>query len=247
MKVIIVDDEQKGRESLLKLLENYCSNVEVAGMAADAAEAGALINTHQPQVVFLDIEMPGGDGFSLLEQFPQRNFKVILTTAFEDYAIKAVKHQAFDYLLKPIDIDELVFALDTARRALEKEDQAVSIPPNSGAQRLSWNARLPIPVKDGIFYLQVADIIRIESDGGYSIFYARDGGKYMVAKNLKEYEDLLPEKNFFRIHKSHLINIDKVRKYIRTDGNFIEMEDGSVVEIARRKKEEFLQLMNGLG
>lgn len=250
MKVIIIDDEQKGRESLRKLLEIYCKDVEVVAMASDSEEAYQLINDHKPHVVFLDIEMPGGDGFSLLDKFPVRHFKVIMTTAFEDYAIKAVKHQAFDYLLKPIDIDELMFAVDTAKKDLERHAPEKSFEPGTGSYampRLSLTGRVALPVKDGIFYLMVSDIVRIESDGGYSTFFAKDGAKYLVAKNLKDYEDILPEKQFFRVHKSHLINMDKVKKYIRTDGNFLEMEDGSVVEIARRKKDEFLQLMNGMG
>jgi two-component system, LytTR family, response regulator len=250
MKVIIIDDEQKGRESLQKLLEIYCIGVEVVAMASDITEANDLIRLHKPHVVFLDIEMPGGDGFSLLDKFPGRDFEVIMTTAFEDYAIRAVKHHAFDYLLKPIDMDELVFAVDTAKRTLGRhapEQAKESAPDHAVPQKLALNGRVALPVKDGIFYLVVSDIIRIESDGGYSTFYTVDGKKYLVAKNLKDYEDILPDKNFFRVHKSHLINIDKVKKYIRTDGNFLEMEGGSVVEIARRKKEEFLQLMNAIG
>lgn len=249
MKVIIIDDEQKGRESLQKLLEIYCRDTEVVATASHVEEAYQLISSHKPHLVFLDIEMPGGNGFSLLDKFPERDFKVIMTTAFEDYAIKAVKHHAFDYLLKPIDIDELVVAVDTAKKDLERQAPEQSFEPGTGsyaAQRLSFMGRIALPVKDGIFYLTVSDIVRIESDGGYSTFYTRDGAKYLVAKNLKDYEDILPEKKFFRVHKSHLINMDKVKKYIRTDGNFIEMEDGSIVEIARRKKDEFLQLMNGM-
>jgi len=249
MKIIIIDDEQKGRESLQKLLEIYCKDVEVVAVASNIEEAYQLIGFHKPHVVFLDIEMPGGNGFMLLDKFPERNFKVIMTTAFEDYAIKAVKHHAFDYLLKPIDIDELKVAVDTAKKDMGK--QTASQSPNPGAassalQRLTFSGRIALPVKDGIFYLPVSDIVRVESDGGYSTFYTKDGSKYLVARNLKDYEDILPEKKFFRVHKSHLINVDKVKKYIRTDGNFIEMEDGSVVEIARRKKDEFLQLMSGI-
>lgn len=248
MKAIIVDDEQRGRESLQKLLEMYCKHVEVVAMASNVEEAHQLIVSHKPHVVFLDIEMPGGHGFMLLDKFQERSFKVIMTTAFEDYAIKAIKHHAFDYLLKPIDIDELVFAIDTAKKDLDKEMPSPSIEPGAlTPQRLTLSGRIALPVKDGIFYLVVSDLVRIESDGGYSTFFAKDGAKYLVAKNLKDYEDILPEKSFFRVHKSHLINMDKVKKYIRTDGNFIEMEDGSVVEIARRKKDEFLQLMNRVG
>jgi len=243
MKAIIIDDEQKGREILQKLIEQYCDNdLEIVAVASNVIDAFKLIGFHKPQLIFLDIEMPGGNGFSLLDKFSTTDFKVIITTAFDDYAIKAIKHHAFDYLLKPIDIDELVQAVASVKAAISRETADKKELP--ALQRLSLSSRLALPVKDGIFYLIVSDIMRVESDGGYSTFHTGDGKKYVVSKNLKEYEDLLPEKEFFRVHKSHLINIKKVKKYIRTDGNFIEMEDGSIVEIARRKKDEFLQMMN---
>lgn len=243
MKAIIIDDEQKGRESLQKLINEYCKYIDVIALASDVEEGYALITIHKPHIVFLDIEMPGGSGFSLLDKFNIIDFKVIITTAFDDYAIKAIKHHAFDYLLKPIDVDELQRSVDPIRRTIESS--VLNDSPNaSGHQKLSLTSRLALPIKEGIFYMTVSEIVRIESDGGYSTFYATDGKKYVVSKNLKEYEDILPEKEFFRIHRSHLINIKKVKKYIKTDGNFIEMEDGSVVEISRRKKEEFLEMMN---
>lgn len=247
MKAIIVDDEQKGREILQKLIKDYCKDIDIVAEACDINEGYNLIQSHKPDVVFLDIEMPGGNGFSLLDKFSTVNFKVIITTAFDEYALKAIKHHAFDYLLKPIDIDELIIAVDTVKKVLESHipqhtQEAVNL--SIAPQKLSLNGRIPLPVKDGIIYLLVLNIVRIESDGGYSTFYTCDGKKYVVSKNLKDYEDMLPEKEFFRVHKSHLINIKKVKKYIRIDGNFLEMEDGSIVEIARRKKDEFLQMMN---
>ena len=244
MKAIIIDDEQKARESLQKLIGEFCSPVEIVAMASSAAEGYELITEHKPHLIFLDIEMPNGSGFSLLEKFQSSDFKIIITTAFDEYALKAIKHHAFDYLLKPIDIDELVLAVDSVKKALGNPPSRNDGPDLDVPQKLSMANRLAIPIKDGIFYLNVSEIMRIESDGGYSIFFATDGKKYVVAKNLKMYEEVLPEKEFFRIHKSHLINIKMVKKYIRTDGNFIEMADGSVVEVSRRKKDEFLQLMS---
>ena len=243
MKAIIIDDEQKGREILQKLINDYCTDVEAVAIASNVKEAYELIIHHKPDLVFLDIEMPGGNGFSLLDKFQEIDFKVIITTAFDEYAITAIKHRAFDYLLKPIDIDELRVAVDSVKKTIGNEVE-VNHQDSLSLKKLSLNSRLSLPVKDGIFYLTVSEIMRIESDGGYSTFHTCDGKKYVVSRNLKGYEDILPEREFFRVHKSHLINIKKVKKYIRTDGNFIEMEDGSIVEIARRKKDEFLQLMN---
>jgi len=244
MKAIIIDDEQKGRENLQKLIQEYCKQVEIVAMASGVVEAYNLILQHKPDLIFLDVEMPSGSGFSLLDKFNSADFKIIITTAFDEYALRAIKHHAFDYLLKPIDIDELVFTVDSVKKVLGNSAPPVSGPDIQGVQKLTVTSRVALPIKDGIFYLNVSDIIRVESNGGYSTFYAGDGKKYMVAKNLKEYEEILPEREFFRVHKSHLINIKKVKKYIKTDGNFIEMEDGSVVEIARRKKDEFLNIMN---
>ncbi len=244
MKAIIIDDEQKGREILQKLIQDYCQEIEIVALAANSSEAYELIMDHKPHVIFLDIEMPNGNGFSLLDKFETRNFQTIITTAFDDYAIKAIKHKALDYLLKPIDIDELIYAVNTAKKNHEKTSSLKVSSESTFLQKLGLTSRLALPIKEGIFYLTVSEIIRVESDGGYSTFFSADGKKYMVSKNLKDYEDILPEKEFFRAHKSHLINIKKVKKYIKTDGNFIEMEDGSLVEISRRKKDEFLQLMS---
>ncbi|HEY0031098.1 MAG TPA: LytTR family DNA-binding domain-containing protein [Bacteroidia bacterium] len=242
MKAIIVDDEKKGRETLCALINSYCKEVEVVATAANITEAHEQIKLHHPDVVFLDIEMPNGNGFDLLEKFEEIEFQVIFTTAYDHYAIKALKCHAFDYILKPIDIDELRQAVEnlanTDRKAIAKKELE-----SIRSRKLDLTGRLGLPIKDGIVYLPVSDIIRVESDGSYSTFYTTDAKKYVISRNLKEFEDLLPAKEFFRSHKSHLINIKKVKKYVRTDGYFVEMEDGSVVEIARRKKDEFLQIM----
>lgn len=243
MKALIIDDEKKGRETLQTLLEKYCPGVQVAACGTDADEGYELILKHKPEIVFLDIEMPNGSGFSLLEKFDKINFQVIFTTAYETYAVRAIKHHALDYLLKPIDIDELKKAVESAQSATGSTTTA-----RYGEfikdRRQDIISRIALPIKEGIVYLTISEIIRIESDGSYSTFYVQDGKKYVVSKNLKEYEDLLPVKQFFRSHKSHLINIKKVKKYLRTDGYFAEMDDGSMIEISRRKKDEFLQLMN---
>jgi two-component system LytT family response regulator len=243
MKAIIVEDEKKGQEILSSLILKYCNGVEIIGMADNAEEAYLLIIKMKPDVVFLDIEMPKGNGFYLLEKFEKINFQIIFTTAYDNYAIKAIKYHALDYLLKPIDIDELKQAVENVKKAMLKPDNTKYIDFLT-TRKLDIENRLGLPVKDGILYVQVADIIRIESDGSYSTIYLSNSQKHVVSKNLKEYEDVLPVKEFFRVHKSHLINIKKVKKYVRQDGYFVEMEDGSQVEIARRKKDEFLQTMN---
>jgi two-component system LytT family response regulator len=248
MKAIIIDDEKKGREILKSLIENYCKQVEIIAQAGSANEGYEMIKAHEPDVVFLDVEMPNGDGFSLLERFEEIKFQVIFTTAFDDYAVKAIKFHALDYLLKPVDIDELRLAVAHVEKALQsKQTQENKYQELILSRKMEHSGKLALPIKDGIIYLSISEIVRIESDGAYSIFYTTCGKKHLSSKNLGEYEEILPALGFFRIHRSHMINVKKVKKFIRGDGNFVEMEDGSLVEIARRKKDEFLQFMNSIG
>lgn len=247
MRAIIIDDEKKGREILKSLIETYCKEVEIIAQASNADEGFEMIQKHEPDVVFLDVEMPSGDGFSLLERFDEITFQIIFTTAFDDYAIKAIKFHALDYLLKPIDIDELRIAVENVKKALQEENGADNRYMEMLQSRKENTGKLALPIKDGIVYLSISEIVRVESDGAYSIFYTDCGKKHLSSKNLGEYEEILPSFGFFRVHRSHIINVKKVKKFIRSDGNFIEMEDGSRVEIARRKKDEFLEMMNQIG
>ena len=247
MKAIIIDDEKKGRETLHSLIGSYCKGVEVLEMADNANTGYELIQKHSPDIVFLDIEMPNGNGFYLLEKFDEIKFQIIFTTAYEHYAIKAIKFHALDYLLKPIDIDELRIAVDNAKKNIQITPAKNRYSEFVTERKLLATGRIALPIKEGIVYLAISDIVRVESDGSYSTFYSMGDKKYVVSKNLGEYENLLPVSEFFRSHKSHLINIKKVKKFLKTDGNFVEMEDGSVVEISRRKKDNFFQLMNDLG
>lgn len=241
MKTIIIDDERKGRELLAKLLADHCPGVEVCATAEDVEQAVELIRLHKPRLVFLDIEMPGSTGFSIFDHAHEADFEVIVTTAFNQYALRAIKHHVFDYLLKPIDVDELKKAVEALQ---QKAGHVKTAEDQKPLRRLAPGGKLGIAMRDGIVYCTVKDIIRIESEGSYSTVYLADGKRCVASKGLGEYEELLPLDLFFRVHKSHLINVQKVSKYIRTDGNFLEMEDGSVIEIARRKKDEFLQLMS---
>lgn len=240
LRAVIIDDESTAINALMLLLDKHVNFVNVSGATTDCAEGIAMIEEHRPEIVFLDINMPDMSGFSLLKQLRYKDFDLIFTTAYERYAIQAIKHHASDYLMKPVDMEELVQAMKNIRETREGKHGS-----NAGKpRRLEYTGRIGLPVKEGLVYQPVADIIRIESDGNYCTFYTTGARKYIVSKNIGEYEELLPAGEFFRAHKSHLINIQKVKKYIRTDGYFVEMEDGSMVEIARRKKDEFLQVMS---
>lgn len=206
-----------------------------------------VIRESNPDLVLLDVEMPHGSGFDLLAQFPEKTFDVIFITAFNHYAIKAIKFSAVDYILKPININEFIVAI-------EKVTEKRSSPslPNRNFETLLENlntaspAKLAIPTSEGMEYLSTQEIIRIEADRSYSWFYLTGKRKILVSKNLKEYQDLLNDRNFFRSHNSHLVNLEHVKKYIRADGGAIEMVDGSQVPISRTRRDLFLTHMNRL-
>lgn len=242
MKACIVDDEKKGRESLQTLLRQYCPQVEVIGQADSVINAYQLINKEKPDLVFLDIEMPQGSGFELLKKFEKITFKTIFVTAHKHYAIKAIRFAALDYLLKPLDVDELVEAVNHAGENNHTNMQAhyYGLFENLANGKAG---KIALPIKEGVVFIEPQNIIRLEADGAYTqIFTGED--RFTAAKNIKEYEQLLSEYSFFRAHHSHLINLKHVKRFNKSEGYFAIMSDGTSVEIARRKKDQFLQLMN---
>jgi len=239
----IVDDEKNNRESLKKLLIENCTTVQLLGEAASASAAIPLIKKNQPQLLFLDVEMPNESGFDLLRKLDNINFKIIFVTAHAHYAIKAIKFSAVDYLLKPVDADDLMEAV----RKTENEIHYNHHNHNKGLlENLESgnNHKLAVPIKDGLVFLAPGEIIRLEADGTYTHIFSK-GEKFTATKNIKEYETLLIEQHFFRSHNSHLINLKHVSRFSRVDGYFVQMSDGSVAEISRRKKEEFIEVMKG--
>ncbi len=244
LKTVIVDDEPDAVSFIGTIIREYCPTLEVTGTANDAMEGINVIRDKNPDLVLLDVEMPHGSGFDLLSQFPDKNFDVIFITAFNHYAIKAIKFSAVDYILKPININEFIQAIE---KVAEKRSSPAAQVRNFDALFENLNmavpARLAIPTSDGMEYLNTRDIIRIEADRSYSWFHLTGKRKILVSKNLKEYQDLLNDRNFFRSHNSHLINLDHVKRYIRADGGSIEMADGSMIPISRTKRDLFLQQM----
>jgi two-component system LytT family response regulator len=242
LKVIIVDDEELGRNVLKSLLQKFCPNIELLGEAKNSTEAIKLIQELKPELVFLDIEMPGGSGFDLLEKIGTPSFSVVFTTAFDQYAIKAIKFSAMDYLLKPINIEELVESI----RKVEQNKLANN--PETLAKHLIENLKRPIgesqnialPTSTGLEFINIKDIIRCEADGKYTKCFFKDGKKSLSTKNLKEFDDLLSSHNFFRVHHAHLVNVEHIKNFNKTDGGTLTMSNGDIVSISKRKKEEFL-------
>lgn len=243
---VIIDDEPKNIRILTKMLSEFCPQVNLVGEAKDALQGFEIINRKKPELVFLDIEIPFGNAFDLLDKLMPVNFEVIFVTAFNEYALKAFKYSALDYLLKPVNISELKIAVEKAAERIN------SININARLNNLLQNLQLKkeglqkiaLPVRDGLIFVEVDDIIRCEASGTYTLFYVKKLGKIITSKNIKEYEALLPGNIFFRIHHSHIINLMEIKKYYRGRGGSVEMNDGALIDVAVRRRLEFLSRFN---
>jgi len=242
IRSIIVDDELKSRESLKILLTDFCDNVEVLATCQNVAEGIEAINQHKPDVVFLDIQMQRETGFDLLSKVKPVNFEVVFTTAHSEYAIKAFKFSAVDYLLKPIDIEELKRALDKIEKKINGNisDRLEQLIQNLKPVGNTQNLKLALPTSDGLIFVKIDDILYCEASSNYTNIYTSDGKKHVISRTLKEYEDLLADHNFFRIHNSHLINLGSIKKYVRGDGGYVVMNNDVSLDVSKRKKEAFL-------
>lgn len=232
LSAIIVDDELHGRENLKKIIENYCPEIEIQGCAESVVIAKELVTIHMPDVVFLDINMPVLDGFDFLDEYEDRNFMVVFVSAHEEFGINAVKVGATDYLLKPLNIKELK---QTVKKLLAIKNREIKV------ETVHETDKLVLPASHGFDVLEFDDVIRLEADGCYTQVVIKNGKNKIVSHTLKDFEDTLPKERFFRIHKSHLINLKYIKEYSNISGNYVTMTDGSKVEISRRRAPEFIQ------
>jgi len=237
---ILIDDEANALDVLEWQLKNYCPRVEIVGKCSNAADGIALIKARQPQLLFLDIEMPVQNGFNLLEAFEEPSFDIIFTTAYNQYAIKAFKFSAFDYLLKPIDADDLKTAVEryAQKKGGSVKDQLKVLSAQLQHKQLN---RIALPSSDGLMMVGPGQIVRCESESNYTKVYLTDKQKIVVAKTLKELEDILVSFQFYRVHHSHLVNLTHVERYVRADGGYVLMSDGTHITIARNRKAGFME------
>jgi two-component system, LytTR family, response regulator len=243
IRTVLVDDETDNLRILQRLLETYCSDISIVGTAEGVESALKLIRTTKPDLAFLDIEMIQGNAFDLLNQLLPLDFQVIFVTAFDEYALRAFKYSAVDYLLKPVDVDELRRAVDkVTARSGEKVDlsQIKTLLENVNAIQISQQ-KMALPTLTGLNFVTISDIIRLESQGHYTRIFLRNGVQLMTMRDVKEYEELLPQAIFYRVHNSHIINLQKIEKYQKGRGGYVIMEDGSSIEVASRRRQDFLQ------
>jgi two-component system LytT family response regulator len=241
IRCIIVDDELKSRESLKILIEDFCQGVTVLALCQNIAEALKSIEEIKPDLVFLDIQLQRETGFDLLSKYKHVDFEVIFTTAHSEYAIRAFKFSAIDYLLKPIDIEELKSAIVKVEK---RKDNTIS----ERLQQLLTNLRsstvenykLALPTAEGLVFVKTDEILYCEASSNYTEIIMSDNRKYLVSRTLKEYDEMLGEQNFFRIHHSYLINLNEVKKYVRGEGGYVIMNNDKSLDVSKRKKDGFL-------
>lgn len=238
IKAIIVEDEENGRLVLIHLLEKHCPNVTIAGTATTVKEAIPLIIKETPDVVFLDIELPEGNGFTLFDHFPLNTFKTIFVTAYSQYALKALKLAAIDYLLKPIDPDELIIAVGKLddKQSKENADKLQGLLHNFNSNL----SKIALPTQEGLTFVDMNNLIRCEAEGNYTHFHLVNGEKILISKTLAYFEDVLDEGIFFRSNRTTLVNMNFISKFQRGRKSYVILEDGTEIHIPDNRKEEFI-------
>lgn len=240
IRAVIVDDEPKNIRILRGLLEGYCPQVEIVGESSKFSEALELIENTNPDLLFLDIEMPYGNAFDLLEKIMPVRFEIIFVTAFDNYALKAFKYSALDYLLKPVSIEELKNAVIKAEQKLKQKNINEQLNHLLLNLRKSDIQKIALSLIDGLTFVPVNDIVYVHAKGSYAEVHMQNGETFTTGRSIKDYEDLLPPANFCRVHNSYLINVNRIKKYNKGRGGLLEMEDGALIEVSIRRKDEFL-------
>ncbi len=241
LKVVIIDDEAPARNFISSIIESNFKELNISGFGVDVQSGLDAINTYEPDIVFLDVDMPDGTGFNLLQKLPKVDFKLIFITAHSKYAIQAIKFSALDYFLKPIDIVDFTESLSQIISSIKKEEQELALSAFMNNMEDAKNKKLVLNTADNIFVVNISDIIRCFSEGNYTTFFIKNRPKIVISKTLKEYESLLSDYNFIRIHRSHLVNINFIQKYSKNK-SVLYMKDNSQCPVSYRKKDELLDI-----
>jgi len=244
LKAILVDDEVSSLQNLQQKIVEFCPGIKVVATVQKPEEAIFLIRHHNPDVIFLDIEMPRMSGFRVLEELQDVQAEIIFTTAYNHYAIDAIRISAFDYLVKPISVEDLQNAVNRLVVQHDRQTQEkLNVLRRSLQESKSQEDRIAIPTSEGMEFINIKNIVRIESSSNYSKLYLLNGQTILVTRLLKDFEEMLLPYRFYRVHHSHLINLTYIKKYIRGEGGQVVMQNGDMIDVARRKKDEFLKLI----
>ncbi len=244
---ILVDDMPQALQVLRADLEENCPEIKILGTADSVVNAAKLLRQEQPDLLFLDIMLGDGTGFDLLEIFPQLNAKVIFVTAYEEHAIKAFRFAAIDYLLKPINPEDLQKAVERAKQQLSSSSsESINILKETIKYPDALPKRISLHTQEKIAVVEIDSIIRCESDGNNTLFILKSGEKIFVTKTLKQFDQLFSEHSFLRTHQSHLINIQHIHEYVRKDGGYLKMKNGDIIPVAVRKKSLVMELLDNI-
>ena len=248
IRTVFLDDEPLAREGILAMLDKYCPEVEVIGVAGDVETGVRLIRQTKPELLILDIHLTDGTSFDLLKRLDKDHYKIIFITAFEEYAITAFKFSAMDYLLKPVNPEELMAAVDKVHDSLDRESMTrqLELLMHSMSDRNEHGKKIALRTAASVHIVNLYDIIRCQSDKNYTQFFLTSGEVVTVSKTLKDFEELLNPFHFVRIHQSHLVNLDHIRKFEKTEGGIVILSDHSKVPVSLRKKEELMKVISQL-
>ena len=245
IRCIIIEDEPVSRDMLALMLNRHKDNIEIIDSCSNPTEGIESISKHQPDLVFLDIQMPKMNGFDMLKKIKTINFEVIFTTAFDQYAINAIRISALDYLLKPIDDEDLTLAINKCKIRMQEKKPQLQYENlfNNLTNKNPLDKTIALSASDGISFIKMSDIIRVEADGRYAKFHLLNKQTILVSKTLGDFEEILTANQFFRIHDSNIVNLNHVKKFIRGDGGTVILSDNTELDVARRRKDDFVKLI----
>lgn len=245
IRTIIIEDEPVSMDMIMLMLQRHKDDIEIIDTCLNPTDGIESIAKHHPDLVFLDIQMPKMNGFDMLKKIHMVNFEVIFTTAFDKYAMNAIKISALDYLLKPVDDEELTIAIEKCKERLKKKKPQLQFEHlfNNLTNKNPLDKTLALSAADGISFVKMSDILRVEANGRYAKFYLLNKQTIMVSKPLGDFEEILSANQFFRIHDSSIINLNHIKKYIRGDGGTVILSDDTELDVARRRKDDFLKLI----